>query len=408
VPVSTADLAIIAALVFGWGAVSARLERSDMTGPIVFIAAGVLLTHGPLRPLGIAPSGDLVKVLAELTLGLVLFTDASRVGLANLRADAGPCAGLLALALPLTIGIGTLAALGLPGVHGGWDSLLVGAALAPTDAALGARMIVNPAVPDRIRRLINVESGLNDGVATPFVLAAIAGTTGSGSPPSTAAGIVVTALAELGIGLLTGVALGAGGGLLLRWCQDRGWVADSLAGAAVMALAWCCQATAVALHANGFIAAFVGGLAFAAAGERAGQATTLVPYAEHTGAVLSLLVWLLFGVVAVVPAVTELTWQAGAYAVASLTVIRMLPVAIGLARFRVGRRAVLFMGWFGPRGLASVVFGLLALEDLGQHAARPEVAVISFTVLLSVVAHRLSAEPLARRYGPTLARASKG
>ena len=176
---STADLAIIAALVFGWGAVSARLERSDMTGPIVFIAAGMLLTHGPLRPLGIAPTGDLVKVLAELTLGLVLFTDASRVGLANLRADAGPCAGLLALALPLTIGIGTLAALGLPGVHGGWDSLLVGAALAPTDAALGARMIVNPAVPDRIRRLINVESGLNDGVATPFVLAAIAGTTGS-------------------------------------------------------------------------------------------------------------------------------------------------------------------------------------------------------------------------------------
>jgi NhaP-type Na+/H+ or K+/H+ antiporter len=402
--VSTADLAIIAALVFGWGAVSARLERSDMTGPIVFTAAGVLLTNGPLRPLGIAPSGDLVKVLAELTLGLVLFTDASRVRLANLRADAGPCAGLLALALPLTIGIGTMAAFGLPGVHGGWDSLLVGAALAPTDAALGARMIVNPAVPDRIRRLINVESGLNDGVATPFVLAAIAGATGSGSPPSTAAGIVGTALAELGVGLLTGVAVGAGGGWLLRWCRDRAWAADSLAGAAVMALAWCCQATALALHGNGFIAAFVGGLAFATAGGRAGQATTLVPYAEHTGAVLSLLVWLLFGVVAVVPAVTELTWQAAAYAVASLTVIRMLPVAIGLARSRVGRRAVLFVGWFGPRGLASVVFGLLALEDLGQHAARPEVAVISFTVLLSVVAHGLSAEPLAGRYGPTLAR----
>ena len=167
---STADLAIIAALVFGWGAVSARLERSDMTGPIVFIAAGMLLTHGPLRPLGIAPTGDLVKVLAELTLGLVLFTDASRVGLANLRADAGPCAGLLALALPLTIGIGTLAALGLPGVHGGWDSLLVGAALAPTDAALGAPVVTNAAVPAATREALNLESGLNDGICVPVVV----------------------------------------------------------------------------------------------------------------------------------------------------------------------------------------------------------------------------------------------
>jgi sodium/hydrogen antiporter len=150
---------------------------------------------------------------------------------------------------------------------------------------------------------------------------------------------------------------------------------------------------------NGFIAAFTGGLAFAAAGRPTAK---LAPFVEETGALLSLMAWLLFGVAAVVPALKGLTWQAVLYAVLSLTVIRMLPVAVALAGARLGWPAVLFIGWFGPRGLASVVFGLLALEDLGEPAARPAITVITFTVLLSVLAHGLSADPLASRYGPRL------
>jgi len=155
----------------------------------------------------------------------------------------------------------------------------------------------------------------------------------------------------------------------------------------------------VALHGNGFIAAFVGGLGFAAAGR---EAARFVPFVEETGALVSLLVWLLFGVIAVAPAVEGLTWQTAAYALLSLTLIRMLPVAVALLGTGLGRATVAFVGWFGPRGLASVVFGLLALETLGEQAARPAVAVIAFTVLLSVVAHGLTAEPLARRYGARL------
>jgi NhaP-type Na+/H+ or K+/H+ antiporter len=145
-----------------------------MTAPIVFTVAGVLLTHGPLTPLGITPSKEVVKVLAEVTLVLLLLSDASRVGLHHLRADLGLCLRLRT-GLPLTIGLDTLAAITLPGVSNIWLAVLVGAALAPTGAALGAAVMVNPAVPARIRRLINVESGLNDGIATPFVLVAIAG-----------------------------------------------------------------------------------------------------------------------------------------------------------------------------------------------------------------------------------------
>jgi NhaP-type Na+/H+ or K+/H+ antiporter len=394
--VSEADLAIIAALVFLWGTLSARLERFDMTAPIVFTAAGLLLTHGPLAPLGVAPSNQEVKMLAEVTLALVLFSDASRVGLGHLKADLGLCLRLLGIGLPLAIGLGTLLALVLPGGMSIWLALLTGAALAPTDAALGAGMMVNPAVPARIRRLLNVESGLNDGIATPFVALAIAGAATAGHATQTGPALAV---AELVLGLAVGAAAGGGGGWLIGVARRRGWVAGGFAGAAVLGLALCAYATSVALHGNGFIAAFTGGLAFAAA---AGPAARLVPFLEETGTLVSLLVWLLFGVVAVAPAAAALSWQVVVYAVLSLTAVRMLPVAVALTGTRLGLGTVAFVGWFGPRGLASVVFALLAIEELGGPAARPAATVIVFTVLLSVFAHGLTAGPLAGRFGPGL------
>jgi sodium/hydrogen antiporter len=395
---SESDLAIVAALVFAWGTLSARLERFDVTGPIIFVLAGVLLTHGPLAVLSVNPAPELVKALAEVTLVLVLFSDASRVGLRELRADAGVYARLLGIGLPLTIGLGTLLALAL--FHGMsiWLALLVGAALAPTDAALGAGMMVNPAVPVRIRRLINVESGLNDGIATPFVLVALAGAQTAEHAHATGPG---KAVAELAVGLLVGAAIGGAGGWLINVARQRGWAAEGFAGSAVLGLAICAYASALALHGNGFIAAFIGGLAYGAIGGRG--SARLVPFVEETGALVSLLVWLAFGSVVVAAAVEGLTWQIVVYAVLSLTLIRMAPVAVALAGARLGRTAVLLVGWFGPRGLASVVFALLALEDLGQPAASQAVAVITATVLLSVIAHGATADPLARRLGPRLA-----
>jgi sodium/hydrogen antiporter len=394
---SPSDLAIVAALVFAWGTLSARLERFDVTAPIIFVLAGLLLTHGPLAPLGSVPSPELVKALAEITLVLVLFSDASRVGLRDLRADMGLCLRLLGIGLPLTIGLGTLLALGLFNGMGIWLALLVGAALAPTDAALGAGVMVNPAVPARIRQLLNIESGLNDGIATPVVLVAIAGAETAEHAASIGPG---AAVAELALGLLIGAVVGGAGGLVVNVARRRGWAAGGFAGSAVLALAICAYACALALHGNGFIAAFVGGLAYRTCGGRRGE--RLVPYIEETGALVSLLVWLAFGAVAVVSALQSLAWQTVLYAVLSLTVIRMAPVALSLIGAGLGRPAVAFVGWFGPRGLASVVFALLALEDIGK-VAGPAVSVIALTVLLSVVAHGLTADPLAHRYGPRLA-----
>jgi sodium/hydrogen antiporter len=400
--VSVADLAIVAALIFGWGTLSARLERFDVTAPIIFVLAGLLLTHGPLAVLGITPSKELVKELAEFTLALVLFSDASRVGLHELRVDAGLYVQLLGVALPLTIGLGTLLALALAG-GSIWPALLVGAALAPTDAALGAGMMVNPAVPARIRRLVNVESGLNDGIATPFVSVALAGAATGGQ---VAGHGPAAAVAELAVGIVVGVAAGGAGGLLVNAARRSGWAADGFAGAAVLGLAVCAYTSSVAVHGNGFIAAFVGGLAFGTTGGRRGK--PLVPFVEETGALASLLVWLAFGAVALVPAIKILTWPMVLYAILSLTIVRMAPVAVALAGARLGWATVALVAWFGPRGLASVVFALLALEELGSPAADRAVAVIAITVLLSVVAHGATAEPLAAWYAKRLAHHAAG
>jgi len=397
--VSVADLAIVAALVFSWGALSARLERFDVTAPITFVLAGLLLTHWPLAFLSVTPSKELIKTLAEFTLALVLFSDASRVGLHELRADSGLYLRLLGAALPVTIGLGTLLAFALDRSAGIWLALLVGAALAPTDAALGAGMMANPVVPARIRRLINVESGLNDGIATPFVSVALAGAATAGE---VAGHGPAAAAAELALGVVVGVAVGGAGGLLVSAARKRGWVAEGFAGPAGLGLAVCAYASSVAVHGNGFIAAFVGGLAFGTASGRRGE--PLVPFVEETGALVSLLVWLAFGAVAVAPAVEVLNWQIVLYAVLSLTVIRMAPVAVALAGSGLDRATIALVAWFGPRGLASVVFCLLALEELGSPVADHAAAVITITVVLSVVVHGATADPLASRYAEHLPR----
>jgi NhaP-type Na+/H+ or K+/H+ antiporter len=214
------------------------------------------------------------------------------------------------------------------------------------------------------------------------------------------------AVAELAVGLAVGVAVGGAGGWLVRQARRRGWAAEGFAGSAVLGLAICAYASALALQGNGFIAAFIGGLAYGAISGQGGA--RLVPFVEETGALVSLLVWLAFGAIAVATALENLTWQVVVYALLSLTVIRMVPTAVALAGARLGRAAVVLVGWFGPRGLASVVFALLALEEIGEPAASQAVTVITVTVLLSVVLHGATADPLARRFGPRLAPAAGG
>jgi NhaP-type Na+/H+ or K+/H+ antiporter len=398
--VDAAGIALIALVVFAWGLSSDRLARADLSAPMVFVAVGLLLAEG-LGLFDTDVSHEIVKVIAEVTLVWVLFADAARVRLHDLRSDLGLYARLLAVGLPLTIAAGTMSALlSFDGI-GFWMALFVGAALAPTDAALGAAVMTDPAVPERVRRVLNVESGLNDGIATPVVTVAIAGAAAAASVeglPSVGGGF-----ADVAIGLAAGAVFGVAGGTAMRTARSRGWASEDLAGPGVLALALAAYAGTLALDGNGFVAAFVAGLAFGGSAGRGGAKEVF--YVEQTAGLVSLLTWLLFGAVAVPVVLDHSDWLVLLYALLSLTAVRMVPVVLALAGSGMSLPTVAFVGWFGPRGLASIIFAVIALEELHAAADRA-VAVIGMTVLLSVLAHGLSAKPLAARYGATGADAS--
>jgi sodium/hydrogen antiporter len=385
-------IVLVTASLFVWGLASRRLARSELTGPIVFVVVGAViawtgLVVGPDKPEALTP-------LVQLALVWVLFSDAARLPLPQVRRDLGRYVRLLAIGLPLTIllGWGTAAWL-FPGL-GAWLALFVGATLAPTDAALGVPVVTNPAVPSRIRQLIAVESGLNDGIVTPVVLLAIAGAATAGGLEE--ADWPSHPLVQLVLGAAVGASIGAAGGTLLRWARRRDIADEEFVGIAVLALALLAYAAAVALGCNGFVAAFCGGLAFGACAGPRGPAELL--FLDQMGSLVSLLVWLAFGAIAVPVMVERLDAAVAAYAVLSLTVLRMVPVGLALLGAGFDRSTVLFVGWFGPRGLASLVFALLALEALGAEADEA-IAVVAATILLSVALHGLSAAPLAQAYG---------
>jgi len=391
---NTEALAVVAGCFVIWALVSSRFERLNVSAPIAFVALGLLLAHSPFSLIDVTIGSASFRGIAEVTLAIVLFNDASRVNVRAVRADAAIPLRLLLVGLPLTIGLGTVAALVVFGGVNPWVAALIGAAIAPTDAALGAQIMEDHRVPGRIRRVLNVESGLNDGIATPFVNVFIVGAVGT---ELAHAHTVVRAAEELGIGIVTGAGLGLVIGASIQLARNRGWAAGRYRPIGVLALALLAYALTIEVGGNGFVGAFVGGLAFGSAAPAEGAESDV--FITDVGELLSLLVWFLFGALMIVPAVREATWRDGLYAVLALTVVRMLPVAISLWRSGMSKATVAFVGWFGPRGLASVVFALLAFDALDTTDRNLALPAISLTVLLSVLAHGITASPLAARYG---------
>lgn len=398
-------LTALAVVVVAYALVASKLDRWWITAPMVFVAAGAILGPGGLDVLPISLSSETVLTITELTLALLLFSDASTVRLHDVEGDASLPRRLLFVGLPLTVIAGALLAyLTFPEV--GWAAAaLIATILAPTDAALGLAVVTNKAVPVRIRRALNVESGLNDGIATPFVTLFIAVVAAEEGLGETAWGL--EALKQIGLGIVAAVVVGYLGGKLLAFAKDHGWTSEVSEQIAILALALLAYEGAVAIGGNGFVAAFAGGILFGASTR--GRLGAAVRFTETLGLSASFLVWSIFGALFVGELLThELSAQPIVYAILSLTVIRMVPVAIALVGTQLRPATVAFMGWFGPRGLASVVFTLIALEEFehsGGGAMLLETA--TWTILLSVVLHGISASPLAARYGASIAKAGK-
>lgn len=391
-----AGLTLVVAAYFLFALISGRVERLPVTAPMVFVALGFLLGPGVLDLANVNPGHGFLHIVAEITLVLLLFTDAARIDLSVVREDHNLPVRMLAIGLPLTILLGTLAGFWiLPGL-GFWEVALLAALLAPTDAALGQAVVSNPVVPVRVRQAINIESGLNDGIALPAVLvfAALASAAHGGGESKD---WVSFALLQVTLGPLVGVALGFVGARLIDTVAVRHWAEETYQGMAILALAGLCYLVAELVGGNGFIAAFIGGMTFGNAIRN--ECEFLFEFMETEGQLLMLITFLVFGTALLPEAIAHFEPVYLLYAVLSLTVVRMLPVALSLIGSGVRLPTVLFLGWFGPRGLASILFVLLILDeaDVPHHEAILSITVI--TVALSTLLHGITAAPVSAWYG---------
>lgn len=388
------SVAAVAAMIIGFALISKRIAPTILSPPMIFVATGLLL--GPeitdLVDLGIEVNA--VELIGEVTLAVLLFADASRINVRELRHEFMLPARLLGIGLPLTVALGTgLLYLLIDGV-GIWEAALIAAILSPTDAALGQEVVADDAVPSRIRQGLIVESGLNDGLVVPAVaLFAVlaADSDEAGDTPFWAQFV----FEQIGIGLLVGIGVGGAGAALLNVARRHDWVDGIYAQLATFALAIAALSLALELGGNGFIAAFVGGLTFGALADRAHHLGEFTEDAAQLAAAVS---FFLFGNILLGPAIGQFSLPIILCAIASLTVVRMVPVAIALIGSGAAHQTRLFVGWFGPRGLASILFGILLFEE-GIARGEELFAVVAWTVALSVLLHGATASWGARRYG---------
>jgi sodium/hydrogen antiporter len=392
-------LATIAVAILAYAAVSGRLDGSPVTPAMVFVTIGILAGPEALGLLELPPASEPVKLLAEATLTVVLFADASRIDLRRLRGEIGVPARLLGIGLPLTIVAGLVAAVAILTELTWPEALLVAVILAPTDAALGQAVVTFPALPSRIRQGLNVESGLNDGICVPlfFIVLAIAeAEEGAMSGPA-----AVRLIAEqIGYGVVAGVVAGAAAAGALLVARrigevDESWLQIGPLGGAALA-----YGIATPLGGSGFIAAFAGGMVFGAL--LRGRADEVAHLLEESGAVLAAITFVVFGAVLLGPSLGDVEAAMVVYAVASLTVVRMAPVAVAMLGSGAQPRTVGFLGWFGPRGLASIVFAVLLENESSLPHEDLILVTVFLTIGLSVLAHGLTAAPLAERYARRL------
>jgi NhaP-type Na+/H+ or K+/H+ antiporter len=382
-------IAIFLILIFFFTLVSKRIEKTILTAPIIFTVAGMGVYLILPRLAEFELNNDTILLIAELTLALLLFTDATRIDLRKLLKETVIPEQLLGIGMPLTILAGTVTAmLVFPGFPI-WEAALLALILAPTDASLGQVVVKSNLVPERIRQALNVEAGLNDGLAMPLFTLFLG--LAAATDPFVPGDWLIYTVEQIFFGLLIGIITGWLGGWLIGEAGNRGWIDESIQQLGLLALALISYGGAVFLGGNGFIAAFTGGLMVKRGFEDAKFHTS--EFSEAWGQLLNYFVFFIFGMIAakLLPQFNRATLL---FAILSLTVVRMLPVAVAMIRTRLSSASVIFMGWFGPRGLASIVLGLIFLE--GEVSLSFEITIVhavAATVLLSIFAHGVTALP---------------
>ena len=387
-------------LVYLYSLLSERLDGTILTIPLVFAVAGIVLVL--LAP-GLVSSeldSKVWLVLAEITYAIVLFNGATRINLRVLRGQMRMPGRLLVIGLPLTILLGMLVATLLLPELSLWEAGVLACLLACTDTGLAEQIVRSPRVPVCVREALNAESGLSDGLVVPLLMLFVSLIKADAGGP----GILFLRIAaqQIVYGIPLGAAIGFAGGWLLGLARRRGWASAPFQQIAMIALAPLCLIVAEAINTSPFITAFSAGLAMQIGFREAAEG--IAEFSENQGRLLHMFVFFLFGTAAGA-VLGEFRLAPVLYAILSLTLVRMLPVAISMIGTRLSAASVLFMGWFGPRGLASIVLGLVVAEQ-ELHASGESLlrTALVATVLLSIFAHGLSASPGIGLYARQLAR----
>ena len=393
-------LAVLALFIMVYSSVAGAVERRWVSGPIVFTCFGLLIGPAGFALLDWETDRELIRNLAEVTLAMVLFTDAAGADVRVLKNTSGVPARLLLVGLPLTIALGFAVGAVLIDSPSLFAIAVLATILAPTDAALGKAVITNEAVPDEVRQSLNVESGLNDGICVPVLLLFLAlalDTAGDMDPLPLAATLVFE---QIGIGLAVGLVLTFNAVKLLKYARYRQWLTKTWTQIPIFALALSCFSVAQLLGGSGFIAAFSGGLLMAFMEKDLSKKVKedYLLTSEGAGDTLALITWVTFGAAVVGQAIGYFSWTILLYSFLSLTVIRMLPVFLCLTGSGIDTEGKLFIGWFGPRGLASIVFAVMVVNS-GLPDSGPLAMTVVCTIVLSIVAHGVTANPWAEAYG---------
>jgi NhaP-type Na+/H+ or K+/H+ antiporter len=396
---TTETLLIVLGAVAAYALVSRWLEPSIVTLPMIFTGLGLALGGFGLDLVPMELGNEIIHTIAEITLVLVLFSDASAVKRHALSGGSVTIpARMLLIGMPLTVLLGTLVARWVSPDQPWAFALLVAAILTPTDAALSQSVVTSPNVPKPISHSINIESGLNDGLAFPIVLLAAVftgeatGLEGAQTPDN----IFLFTLLQIVLGPLTGIVVGYGAAKLLDFAIDRHATTIVAQGLYFLSVAFLAYFAADLIGGNGFIAAFVGGFAF---GNTLRASSVFIrEFMEGEGQLLTLATFLIFGSVLAPIGLAHASWKTVVLALLFLTVVRMVPIWLSLTGLKLSTYERLFLGWFGPRGLASILFALLVLERFSFPGAEELTACVALTVLFSIVAHGVSAAPLSRLF----------
>lgn len=397
------NILVFASFILIYSLIAKALERTNISGPFLTIVIGLVTGPLLLNLINLNVGIENYRVIAELALALVLFNDASNTNFRELIKNVSIPARLLLIGLPLTI---------IFGMVGGyiifkgfsWIELgILATLLAPTDAALGKAVVTNPSVPTKIRESLNVESGLNDGICVPVLFLFIelfSAQTGEGL--KFPFGLILFA-EEIGIGLIAGLVITFVTDRMVHYAENHGGISKTWKTVVIIALAFSCFAAAQLAGGSGFIACFTGGLLYGAINRK--YKHDLLQASEGAGDTLSTLTWIIFGSVVIASTLKFFTWEVVVYALLSLTIIRMVPVLLSLISSGISGKERLFISWFGPRGLASIVFAII-IFDVGLPHKETIILTAVCTILLSIILHGFTANPFISILNKNVSKAS--